>query len=324
MIRIFADGACSGNPGPGGWAAIILDGRKRRTLRGGEAKTTNNRMELLGAISALESLKKKTPSADQGIIVLMDSQYVVRGMNDWIVRWEEQGWRTKNRELVKHKDLWQRLLAASKDRKVSWQWVRGHAGLRENEEADRMAREEIENYRSGGRREMVLDVKTTGSYKSDRIVEIGMVEIRNGIIKEVFHQYINPHMPISPEATKVHGITDDMVRDQPGFGEVVDLLMELTRDARLIVHNASFGAYYIDFELVLLAEKGRREGNRMADLCGELVDVSAMAEQKFPEQSRSLDALTAEFGIEAADRTDRRGALTDANLVAEVYLAMRS
>ena len=146
MIRIFSDGACSGNPGPGGWAAIIWNGQQKRVLKGGEMETTNNRMELLGAINALEGLKAMATSGQQ-IIVFMDSKYVVKGMNDWVSRWQLQGWRTADKKPVKNKDLWLRLLAASKDYKVLWQWVKGHSDLEENEEADRIARNELEKYR---------------------------------------------------------------------------------------------------------------------------------------------------------------------------------
>ena len=109
-------------------------------------ETTNNRMELLGAINALEGLKAMATSGQQ-IIVFMDSKYVVKGMNDWVSRWQLQGWRTADKKPVKNKDLWLRLLAASKDYKVLWQWVKGHSDLEENEEADRIARNELEKYR---------------------------------------------------------------------------------------------------------------------------------------------------------------------------------
>ena len=171
-------------------------------------------------------------------------------------------------------------------------------------------------------KQIVLDIETTGIYKSDRMIEVGAVEIVNGSIKEVFHQYVNPGIPIPLQATRIHGITDDMVRDEPSFEEVADSLINLVRDAQLIIHNAPFDVYYINFELALLAQKKKRECVFVQDLCGELVDSLIIAREKFPGQPNSLDALIARFGIEAGDRADKHGALIDAKLLASVYLAM--
>ncbi|MGR3542514.1 MAG: ribonuclease HI [Hasllibacter sp.] len=136
----YTDGACSGNPGPGGWGALLLarDGAtvvKERTLNGGEADTTNNRMELLAAIHALESLAR--PSR---ITVVTDSAYVKGGITDWIDGWKRRGWRTSTRKPVKNEDLWRRLDAARARHDVTWEWVKGHAGHPENERADELAR----------------------------------------------------------------------------------------------------------------------------------------------------------------------------------------
>lgn len=142
MAELFAytDGACSGNPGPGGWGVLLLarDGAevvKERTLQGGEAMTTNNRMELLAAISALEALAR--PSA---ITIVTDSAYVKNGVTEWIHGWKRKGWRTASGSPVKNVDLWQRLEAAQGRHKVAWAWIKGHAGHAENERADELAR----------------------------------------------------------------------------------------------------------------------------------------------------------------------------------------
>jgi len=136
----YTDGACSGNPGPGGWGALLLakDGEtvlKERELCGGEADTTNNRMELLAAINALESLSR--PST---ITVVTDSAYVKGGITQWLFGWKKNGWRTSTKKPVKNEDLWQRLDTARQQHNVTWEWVKGHAGHPENERADELAR----------------------------------------------------------------------------------------------------------------------------------------------------------------------------------------
>jgi ribonuclease HI len=142
MADLFAytDGACSGNPGPGGWGVLMIarDGDmvvKERELAGGEALTTNNRMELLAAISALEALK--TPSE---ITIVTDSAYVKNGITEWIAGWKRKNWRTAGGPAVKNVDLWQRLDAANAQHRVTWRWIKGHAGHAENERADALAR----------------------------------------------------------------------------------------------------------------------------------------------------------------------------------------
>ena len=136
----FTDGACSGNPGPGGWG-VLLQARegdtvlKERDLSGGESDTTNNRMELLAAINALESLGRAT-----AITVVTDSAYVKNGVTSWIHGWKRNGWKTADRKPVKNADLWQRLDEAQKRHTVTWKWVKGHAGHPENERADELVR----------------------------------------------------------------------------------------------------------------------------------------------------------------------------------------
>ncbi|MBK1700432.1 ribonuclease HI [Thiococcus pfennigii] len=134
LIEIYTDGACKGNPGRGGWGALLRAGPHEKELCGGELETTNNRMELMAVIRALEALKR--PS---GVRITTDSQYVKRGVTEWMARWKRNGWRTAAREPVKNRDLWERLDEALARHQVQWQWVRGHNGHPDNERADRLA-----------------------------------------------------------------------------------------------------------------------------------------------------------------------------------------
>ena len=136
IVVVFTDGACSGNPGPGGWGAILTFGAHRKELNGGESVTTNNRMELLAAISALEALKR--PST---VELHTDSNYLKDGITKWIFGWKKNGWKTADKKPVKNAELWQRLDIARAPHKVDWHRVKGHAGHPENERADELARE---------------------------------------------------------------------------------------------------------------------------------------------------------------------------------------
>ena len=142
QIEIHTDGACSGNPGPGGWAALLLYGSSEKELSGGEPLTTNNRMELMAAIRALESLKKPCH-----IALFTDSQYVQKGITEWLPGWLRKGWKNAKGEPVKNQDLWQRLQAAAGQHRIDWQWVKGHAGHAENERVDALARRAAESYK---------------------------------------------------------------------------------------------------------------------------------------------------------------------------------
>ena len=133
-VTIYTDGACSGNPGPGGWGAILQFGETEKELMGGETHTTNNRMELMAAISALEALKKSCQ-----VDLYTDSQYLRNGVMSWINQWKRNGWRTADKKPVKNIDLWQRLDAALAQHRVRWHWVKGHAGHEMNERADQLA-----------------------------------------------------------------------------------------------------------------------------------------------------------------------------------------
>ena len=141
-VHIFTDGACKGNPGPGGWGALLRIGTTEKELSGGEAHTTNNRMELMAAIRGLEALKR--PCA---VILTTDSRYVMDGLTKWIHGWQRNGWKTADKKPVKNADLWQELLAAAKPHKIDWRWVKGHSGHDENERVDQLACAEAEKFR---------------------------------------------------------------------------------------------------------------------------------------------------------------------------------
>jgi ribonuclease HI len=145
-VEIFTDGACRGNPGPGGWAAILRYRGVEKELSGYEANTTNNRMEMMAAIAGLEALKRPCR-----VRLYSDSQYLRDGITKWIHGWKQRGWRTADKQPVKNVDLWQRLEAAAAPHTVQWEWVRGHAGHPENERADALARAAISkaNWRAG-------------------------------------------------------------------------------------------------------------------------------------------------------------------------------
>ena len=133
-VDIWTDGACSGNPGPGGWGAVLRSGDVERELSGGEAETTTNRMELMAAIRSLEALKRPCR-----VRLTTDSNYVRQGMTEWLPRWKANGWRTASKKPVKNADLWKRLERAVAPHEVEWFWVKGHSGHPENERADRLA-----------------------------------------------------------------------------------------------------------------------------------------------------------------------------------------
>jgi ribonuclease HI len=132
--EIYTDGACRGNPGPGGWGALLISGKHQKTMHGGEPDTTNNRMELTAAIEALNALK-----GHSSVILYTDSKYVMDGIKDWMPNWKERGWKTAARKPVKNKDLWQALDEATQRHEIDWRWVKGHNGNPGNEKADELA-----------------------------------------------------------------------------------------------------------------------------------------------------------------------------------------
>lgn len=142
-VTIYTDGACSGNPGPGGWAAVLMYGTKEMEISGGEADTTNNRMEMLAVISALKKLKEPC-----NVTVVTDSKYVIQGMTEWVKGWAARGWKTADKKPVKNVDLWQALQLAVKPHKVHWQWVKGHSDNVHNNRVDALAVAQAQKFKN--------------------------------------------------------------------------------------------------------------------------------------------------------------------------------
>ncbi|HMK36941.1 MAG TPA: ribonuclease HI [Desulfomonilaceae bacterium] len=142
IVHIFTDGACSGNPGPGGWAALLRYNAAEKILSGGEAETTNNRMEMTAAIMALETLKRPCK-----VVITTDSQYLMKGMTQWLKNWKKKNWVTSQKTPVKNADLWQRLDTAAGRHHVEWKWTRGHDNHEENERVDTIARKAMEAFK---------------------------------------------------------------------------------------------------------------------------------------------------------------------------------
>ena len=140
VIEIFTDGACKGNPGPGGWGVLLRLGEHQKTLFGGEPQTTNNRMELMAAIQGLQALKK----APAQVLLTTDSQYVMKGIREWLPNWKKRDWKTASRQPVKNADLWRQLDELVSQHHVEWRWVKGHSGHPENELADELANRGVE------------------------------------------------------------------------------------------------------------------------------------------------------------------------------------
>ena len=147
MIEIYTDGACRGNPGPGGWAALLRMGDHERELSGAEPLTTNNRMELLAVIRALEALKRSVAAR-----LYTDSEYVRRGVSEWLPGWKARGWRTADKKPVKNQDLWQRLDELAMNHRIEWHWVPAHSGVPDNERVDRLASAAIDALQAGALR----------------------------------------------------------------------------------------------------------------------------------------------------------------------------
>ena len=138
-VEIFTDGACRGNPGPGGWGVVLRYGNTEKYLYGGELETTNNRMELTAAIVALTTLKRFSK-----VVLTTDSEYLRKGVTEWLAKWQINSWRTSNKKPVKNVDLWQQLARLTQQHEISWHWVKGHSGHSDNDQADRLANQGIE------------------------------------------------------------------------------------------------------------------------------------------------------------------------------------
>ncbi|MBJ9985789.1 DNA polymerase III subunit epsilon [Acinetobacter sp. S40] len=396
-ITLYVDGACKGNPGLGGWGAYIITQESEHKLYGGEAETTNNRMELTAAIEGVSFCP-----IDAKLIIWTDSNYVKQGITEWI-----HGWKKKNWKDVKNPDLWQRLDKVCTERDIEWNWIKGHAGHAGNEMADQLAnlgvlqpekqhvvvpqsewighqlssiqakkksendwllddpfgldipddqfdseslpedenanelnniveiketismsetQEHVKNHphivttaatlHIQGPRQLILDTETTGFYfqDGDRIIEVGAIEMINRkLTGSSIHIYINPEKPVG-ESENIHGISDDFLKDKPKYAEIADVLFDYLKGAEIIAHNATFDMNFLDTEF-------KRVGlPTLSEVC-DVTDTLALAKSKHPGQKNSLDALVRRYDIPARDRTFH-GALLDAEILSDVYLAM--
>ena len=385
-ITLYVDGACKGNPGLGGWGAYIITEQEEHKLFGGEAETTNNRMELQAAIEGISFCP-----IDAHLIIWTDSNYVKQGITEWI-----HGWKKKNWKDVKNPDLWKKLDAVCANRDIEWNWIKGHAGHAGNEMADQLANlgveqtaqqlkastqanadikkseadwllndplgldldtdemmdtldaeneletlvddTDIENtpentesivtnqhphivvteakFNLQGPRQLILDTETTGFYyqDGDRIIEVGAIEMINRkLTGSSIHIYINPEKPVG-DSVDVHGITDEFLQDKPKYAEIADTLFAYLKGAEIIAHNATFDMNFLDMEF-------KRVGLPLLSEVCEVTDTLALAKNKHPGQKNSLDALVRRYEIPARDRTFH-GALLDAEILSDVYLAM--
>ena len=172
-------------------------------------------------------------------------------------------------------------------------------------------------------RKVVLDTETTGKEKDDRLVEIGLLEIdNNGEELAQLHYYLNPQRSIDTAAQRVHKLSNQFLKDKPLFSDVAEKIAAFLRDGRIIIHNAPFDCYYLNYEFALWSQRARNPFMPMRELCAAIVDTLPLARERFPGQSNSLDALVERFNIEDKTREERHGALIDARLLARVYVAL--
>jgi DNA polymerase-3 subunit epsilon len=247
-----------------------------------------------------------------------DSQYVQKGISEWIHGWKRRGWKTASKDPVKNEDLWRELDRLAAQHRIEWIWVKGHAGHPENEARRRAGAARRRTGADGNMRKIILDTETTGlDFRAgDRVVEIGCVELRGRqLTGQRFHAYINPDREVPQGAIEIHGLTNEFLADKPKFAEIVDDFVEFIRGAELVIHNAAFDVGFLNNELGLLQLES------IDQLCGEVIDTLRMAREMRPGKKNNLNALCAEFGVDNSGR-QVHGALLDAELLAEVYLAM--
>jgi len=331
-IEIYTDGACLGNPGPGGWAALLRENKNEKEISGYEADTTNNRMELMAAISALETL-----TSPHQVQLYTDSQYVCKGITEWLENWQRNHWKTTNGEPVKNQELWRRLQTACQQHVIDWRWIKGHAGHADNERVDQLARHaallaqpaQVDNVLSPKTispatkkytlRQIVLDTETTGLewQKGNRIVEIGAVELCDRrLTGNQFHRYLKPDCAFEAGAQQVTGLSLKFLDDKPRFEDIADEFLAWVEGAELIIHNASFDMGFLENEL---ARAGKP---RLAERV-KVIDTLQLARARYPGQRNSLDALCKRLGVDNSDR-QLHGGLLDARILAKVYIALTS
>ncbi len=285
VVEIFTDGACKGNPGVGGWGALLRTKGKERELFGGEELTTNNRMELMGAITALEALTRHCH-----VRLHTDSKYVQQGISQWIHGWKQRGWKTSDKKPVKNEDLWRRLDALAAQHHIEWVWVKGHAGHDGNERADELANRGVEMMTGAGiMRKIVLDTETTGldPKQGHRIIELAAIELEGRkVSSRRFHRYLNPEREIEAGALAVHGLTYERLQNEAKFADIATSFLEFIEGAELIIHNAPFDMGFLNNELELID---------LPPLRNAVVDTLRLAREMHPGKKNSLDALCSRY-----------------------------
>lgn len=387
MTTIYTDGACKGNGkstnNAGGFGVYVChDDGSKRAIWGGDPNTTNNRMELLAAIVALE----KTTGT---VKIITDSQYVQKGITNWLAGWKNRGWKKSDNKAPENLELWQRLDTLTQGRTIEWAWIKGHNGDEGNEMADKLANRGVTSQgdewltskptspknqataidapasfavmqeqgtkaeadtpltppfsddvplydgdtskanpyfvpilpdpinKDKADRKLIMDTETTGfeDQNGDRIVEVGIVElIGRKMTGEKLHVYLNPEKQMSNEVIRVHGISNAFLEDKPKFAQVAKKLFDFMQGAQIIAHNAAFDMRFLTMEF----DKAGLTG--FADTV-EVIDSLKLAKERYPAQKNSLDALVKRLNVGKKDRTFH-GALLDAEILAEVYLAM--
>ena len=335
MFKIYTDGSCLGNPGPGGWGVVIANvcSEILVELSNFDENTTNNRMELTAAIEGLKWLdsQENNPEAE----LYTDSTYVKDGLTKWLEGWKKRNWKTSKKEPVKNQDLWIELDQLYQKLSVKFHWVKAHVGHELNERADTLAYQsalhkkkvnpQAPSSSSSAQRDSIqqericlFDLETTG-FSPDhghRAIEIGIVEvIDRKITQKTFHQYLNPERSIDQGAQRVHGLSREFLSDKPLFGDIVEPLLEFIEGSIMIAHNASFDESFLNMEL-------KRVGlGPLKNYCLKIEDSLALARSLYPGKKNSLDALCQRLEISNSHR-QYHGALLDSELLAQVYLAM--
>ena len=307
-VEIYTDGACRGNPGPGGWGALLRHGAREREISGGESDTTNNRMELTAAIRALEALSERC-----SVDLYTDSVYVRSGSHAVAAGVAGTGLAHGEPQPVKNQDLWRRLAELVQAHEIDWHWVKGHAGHPENDaptrwptggwkcrNASAMAHDPSGKERRQGNAMSTRPDRAGHGRRRDsspeaghRIIEIGGVELVNRRpTHKTFHRYLNPERVVEAGALEVHGIDNDFLEDKPRFAEVVDEFIEFVDGAELVIHNADFDIAFLNHELARL-DGGSHEFARVVGCStrwpwlAACIRASATAWMRSPSGTRS-------------------------------------
>jgi DNA polymerase III epsilon subunit family exonuclease len=313
-VEMYTDGACRGNPGPGGWAALLIAGKERKEVSGAEAATTNNRMELMAAIGGLAALKRRC-----AVQLYTDSKYVLQASPNGCRSGRRAAGAPPRANLSRIR-IYGRGSMRPRRRKISS--GTGSKGIPATKAMSTWISSrtspsiDAARAHEGGSvdclplmRQVVLDTETTGLEveQDHRVIEIGCVELFNRrLTGRSFHRYLNPERDIDEGALEVHGLSREQLAKEPKFADIHAEFLDFVRDAELIIHNAAFDVAFLDAELARLADGARRS----APIC-RILDSLALARQMHPGQRNSLDALCRRYSVDNSHR-DYHGALLDA------------